>query len=322
VAVGQLHQVVTALGQVIGGAALGDDQREHLAQRQAARCEAGRGLCGVVQGPVDLGKVGAVPHPQPLGDAMHFAVPRDRRQGHAVEVVAHYVLPCGEGVGPILVGAYAGGQHLADLFAARQGQAVRGVAVLLQLRRQGTAARRLPWQVQLTGDLRPGSLGKARPVHGGVRLGRVRVEQLAVFNEQQAVDHQRWHLVEVLIQLRRIVELIKRRGAAVGDGQSGLQLFGIGNEQAMAAVVHQRVGKARLGFDQIVALEQARQELTQGAVAQAPIERTVAGVHHGIAGAGGHRVGQLGRPLAECAGLPVGRVHFTGGGKPQGDQGH
>jgi hypothetical protein len=54
----------------------------------------------------------------------------------------------------------------------------------------------------------------------------------------------------------------------------------------MLGVVHQRRGEAHLLGDQVVALEQARQEFAQGAVAQAFVERPVAGVDDGIAGAG------------------------------------
>jgi len=58
----------------VGRAALGDHQRQHLAQRQATGRQAGRGVRGVGQGAVDLVEVGAVPNPQPLGHAMHLTV--------------------------------------------------------------------------------------------------------------------------------------------------------------------------------------------------------------------------------------------------------
>lgn len=130
------------------------------------------------------------------------------------------------------------------------------MAVLFQLRGEGTAARRLAGQVQHFGDLGPGGLGKARPVHGGVGLGLGGVEQLAVFDKQQAVDHQWRDVGKGRVELLRVAELVQRGATAIGDRQARLDFLGIGHEQAVAGVVHQRVGEARLGLDQVIALEQ------------------------------------------------------------------
>ena len=220
----------------------------------------------------------------------------------------------------MLIGAHAGREHLAQFFATRQSEAVRRVTVLFQLRGQGAAARRLPWQVQLARHLRPGGLGKSRPVYRRVGLGRLRVEQLTVFDKQQAMHHQRWHVAELRIQLCRVVELIQRRGAAIGDAQPGLDFFCVGNKQTVTAVVHQRRGEACLGLDHVITLEKARQEVAQGAVAQALIEGPCAGVQDRIAGSGFDAVGQLRGPLAEGASLPASAVHLAQHGKTQGEQ--
>ncbi|MNO78379.1 hypothetical protein D3C76_695150 [compost metagenome] len=123
--VGEFGQFDPAFGQVMRGAALGDHQRQHLAQGQATRGQAFRVLGGRGQGLVDLVEIGAVPHPQALSHAMHFAVARHSRKRHAVEVVAHDALARLGGVRAALIGTHAGRNHLANLLGARNGQAVR-----------------------------------------------------------------------------------------------------------------------------------------------------------------------------------------------------
>ncbi|MCY1422699.1 hypothetical protein D9M71_383910 [compost metagenome] len=122
--IGEFGQLDPALGQVMRGAALGNHQRQHLAQGQAA-CGHALGVGGGgVQGLVDLVEVGAVPHPQALGHAMYLTMPRHSRQRYAVEVVTHDALACLGGVGAALVGTHAGRNHLPDLLRARHRQAV------------------------------------------------------------------------------------------------------------------------------------------------------------------------------------------------------
>ncbi|MNE92260.1 hypothetical protein D3C80_1899630 [compost metagenome] len=113
------------------------------------------------------------------------------------------------------------------------------MAVFLQLGGQGTAAGCLAGQVKHFGNLRPGGLGKARPVYGGVGLGLFRVQQFTVFDEQQAMGHQRRDRREARVQLLRVLELIERGSGAIGDRQAGLNFFGVGHEKAVEAVLEQ-----------------------------------------------------------------------------------
>ncbi|MNZ62922.1 hypothetical protein D3C78_810570 [compost metagenome] len=123
--ISEFGQFDAALGQVMRGAALGDHQRQHLTQCQAT-CGHAFGVCrGRGEGLVDLVEIGAVPHTQAFGHAMHFTMAGHRRQRHAVEVVAHDALACLGGIRPALVGAHAGGNHLADLLGTGDRQAVR-----------------------------------------------------------------------------------------------------------------------------------------------------------------------------------------------------
>ena len=304
-AVGQFGQFVAAAGQVMGGATLGNHQRQHFTQGQAALGQA-QGIAGnAVQAGVDLGEVGAVPDAQAFRHAMHFAMPGHGGQRHAVEVVAHHVLARLQGLRPALIGPHAGGNHLTDFFAAGEGQAVRRVPVLFQLGRQGAAAGGLAADMQDLGNLRQHRLAEARPVHGRVGLGLFRVEQLTVLDEQQAVDYQRWNGFEAGIELLRIVVVVDIAPTAIGDRQPGLDFLLVGHEEAFLAVVQQRRGEAGLGFDQVIAFQQAWEEFAEGAVAQAFVERSVTGIEHRVTGAGLQRVTQVGSETTELARLDL-----------------
>ena len=113
------------------------------------------------------------------------------------------------------------------------------MAIFLQLRGQGAAAGRLAGQGQVLGDLAVGGLGKAWPVHCRVVTWVLGIQQVAVFDEQQAVDHHGRDRCKVRVQVLGVVVLVQRVAAAVGDRQAGLDFLDIGREQPMIDVVHQ-----------------------------------------------------------------------------------
>ena len=249
-------------------------------------------------------------------------MPRYSRERHAVEVVTHDTLTSLSRVRAALVGAHAGGNHLADFLGPRDGQAVWRMAVLFQLRGQGTPASGLAGQGQVLGHLAVGCLGKAWPVHGRVVARVLGVEQVAVFDEQQAVDHHRRDRCKVRVQVLRVVVLVQRVATAVGDRQAGLDFLDVGHEQPVIDVVHQRWRELHLLADQVVALKQAWQEFAQCAVAQAFVERPFPRVDDGIAGAWLQRIGQRAGQFAEFSRLQLGRAEFVIRRKADGNQRH
>ena len=99
------------------------------------------GIVGVhAQQLVRAGEVGAHPQAQAVGDAEHLAVARQRREGHAVQVVEHHVAPRFGRVLPVAVDVQARGQDLAELVGRRAGPATGRVPELLDLRRERAAA--------------------------------------------------------------------------------------------------------------------------------------------------------------------------------------
>ncbi|MNZ50727.1 hypothetical protein D3C78_685210 [compost metagenome] len=90
----------------------------------------------------------------------------------------------------------------------------------------------------------------------------------------------------------------------------------------MIDVVHQRRRELHLLADQVVALEQARQEFAQGAVAQAFVEWPFTRVDDGIAGAWLQRIGEGAGQLAEFPRLQVGGAEFVIRSEADGHQRH
>ncbi|MNO97467.1 hypothetical protein D3C76_891760 [compost metagenome] len=112
VAVGQFGERLPSARQVIGRAAVGDHQRNHLAQRLALFFQVGAGSGRGAQQLVDPLEVGAVPDPQAIGQATDLTVAGLRRQGHRVEVGEHDVLPRLDVFRAAHVAAHAGRGHL------------------------------------------------------------------------------------------------------------------------------------------------------------------------------------------------------------------
>ncbi|MCY1405294.1 hypothetical protein D9M71_205310 [compost metagenome] len=319
VAVGKGVQLYMGVGQVIGRATLGDEQREHLAHRQAAF---GQVAALVRQDLVDVIEVGAVPHPQAVGDAVHLAVPGRRRKRDAVQVVGDDAFARGQGLWALLVGTHAGGDHLANLLGSGNGTPERRVAVFLQLGGQGAAAGRLAVEVDNLAHLGQRGLGKAQPVHCRVGQGRFAVQQLAVLDEQQAVDQQRRNAGEVRVALLRIAELVEGQAAAVADVDAGLDLLAVRREQAVIDIADQFRGEACLLLHLIAALFQAFEHLRQGGVAQTAIERAVIGVANRLAGAIFKRVAERCGVAADFPGLEARGVHFMDNGSANDAGGH
>ncbi|MNZ77238.1 hypothetical protein D3C78_957680 [compost metagenome] len=310
-AVGQLGQLGTAVGQVPGRAALGDHQRQHLAQGQALLGQADALATG--QRPVALREVGAEPYPQAVTDAMHLAVAGGGGQRHAVDVVVDDLLAQRQGLAALVVGAGAGREHLPQLLRGARGASFRRVTEFLDLGSQGTAAGRVGIGVQLAGQLGPGGHEEARPVHGRVLLHLLGVEQVAVLDEQQAGHHQRGNLGEVAVMALRVTEVEHRCAAAVADVQAGEGLFPVGRIEAVTGVFEQRRGKACLAFDHEALGVQLADELRKADIAQTLVERSVLRIVDGIAGAGFDAKLQLGRPVAEQSRLPLGSLRLACG---------
>ncbi|MNM81345.1 hypothetical protein D3C81_933450 [compost metagenome] len=112
VAVGQLGEGFASACQVIGRTAVGDHQRNHLAQRLALFLQVGTAGGRGAQQLVDPLEVAAVPDPQAVGQAADLAVTGLRGERHRVEVGEHDGLPRLDVFRAAHVAAHAGRGHL------------------------------------------------------------------------------------------------------------------------------------------------------------------------------------------------------------------
>ena len=241
---------------------------------------------------------------------MHLAITGGRREWHRVEVGPGNQLARLQGLRPKPVSPHAGGRHLADLLGGGERQAIRRVAVLLDLGRQGTAASRLILHIERLAHLGHGGLGKTGPVHGRVGQRMFIAEQIAVLDEQQRLDHQRRDGGKVRIIVGRILELIEGFRPAIMQGQTGLDLLGIGDEEAAAGVVIQGIGEMHLLADLIAALQQTLLHHGQQHITQPLVEGAILGEGNLLAKTGLDLIGQLGGIAGDLLRLQARRLHL------------
>ena len=125
------------------------------------------------------------------------------------------------------------------------------MAVFFSLRCQGAATRAAAAArdfVCRSLDKRP---PEADPVDGRIFARVARVQQLAVFNKQQAFNDNFGDVLKVLINAGGVGRVKQGPSAAVIDFKSGLRLFMIGRVNAVPAELQELRRKARLGLNGI-----------------------------------------------------------------------
>jgi hypothetical protein len=219
---------------------------------------------------------------------VHLAETRPRGQRHGVQVVDHHLAPPRLRVLAFLVGTQRGRRHLAQLVGDRRGAALGRVAVLFDLGGQRAAAgRRLP-RADRPVQLLQRRLREALRVDRGIALGRLRVQQVAVLDEEQCVHQQRRDLLETLVHAFGHARLRQGAGAAVAHRQAGLVLLAVGAVEAVFVQLDQPRRHAGLLRHLVAAGLQALDELRQLAVAEPRIVGPGMRKADGVAGAGLH----------------------------------
>ncbi len=250
VGIGQLFQVVVAGAQVVRGAALGDHQRQSLLVDHGSFGRGGVVLERAVHG----GEIAPVPDPHAVADAVDFAVTRLGRERHGIEVIDHDLAPGQGGVGTVLVGAQGGRGHLHQFFGQRAGAPVGRMAVLLNLRGERAAAgRTLVFEREHAERLVEHGLAEAVPFHRRIALGVGGIEQLAVFDEQQALDQHERRFFELGIETLGVAHGEHGLGAAVENLEADLGLFAVGGKQPHVGQFNHLGRNAGLGGDFVIA---------------------------------------------------------------------
>src|SRR5512139_2108890 len=109
---------------------------------------------------------------------------------------------------------------------------------------------------------------EAVPFDGGVAPRRVRIEELAVLDEEQRVREQRRHLLEALVPTFRKPRVEDRVAAAVAYVEPGMRFLVIGQVQAAVGELAELRGYARLGLDREAARGQPLDECRQLRIAE------------------------------------------------------
>ena len=269
VTVHQPLQLPSPVKQIPARAALGDHQRQCLAQRHSLGMQALLTVEPVAELLDILGK----PGPQRIAHTMHLTMPRGRRQRHGIEVVAHQLLAGLQGIRAVHIGAHGGGGHLPQLVHGRLGAALQRVAVLLHLRGQGTGTMARTAAAKAADQHAHRRPGQPWPVHRRVGPGQGRIEQVTVLDKQQGINQQRRNIIKLGIAEARISELVDHLAPGIGHLQSGVGLFRVGQEQSVPGIIEQLIGKARLTYNSKTLALQRRLQLRDQAVTQPLVER-------------------------------------------------
>ena len=137
------------------------------------------------------------------------------------------------GIRPVLIGADAGGGDLPQLVRNAGSPALRRMAVLLDLGRQGRAAEALAAGLEKAGHDVGGGGGEPVPFHRRVAARKAVVQQLAVLDEQQGIDDQPGNRIEAVKHPFRMAGQVEHFTVAVGQRQAGARLLAEDGEAAM-----------------------------------------------------------------------------------------
>jgi hypothetical protein len=200
VAVGQALERGDIAHQVERRAPHRQDQAQHLLVVPPLRAD----VCTrVAQHAVDGGEVAAVPGLEPVTQARHLAIARQGREWQRVEVVQHQLPARRDGDGAEAVRAQRRRGHLPELVARAVGDAVAGMAELLDLRGQRAGTDGAVVGAQAVERREPNGLAEALPVHHRVHVGAIEVEQLAVFHVGQRAHDERRDLGVLVVHVAR-----------------------------------------------------------------------------------------------------------------------
>src|SRR4029077_18782168 len=107
----------------------------------------------------------------------------------------------------VQVRSCSGRRHLPHLLGNALGAPGRRVAIFLDLRGQGAGTAALEVTVEHTTHASGGGQRKAAPFDGGIAIGILQVQKIAILDEPKRIDQNGRNLLEALVSGRR-----ERRG--------------------------------------------------------------------------------------------------------------
>ena len=152
---------------------------------------------------------------------------------------------------------------------------------------------------------------EAVPLDRGVVLGIMVVEEIAIFDEQQAVRDQRRDAREIAERVQRETGAVDLVAAAVVNPEAGAVLLGVDREGAEIDKAVKPLRPARLPFDREMALLESARELRQRDIAEPFVVGPVLGEADRVAGAGLRRKRHAPVEAGEDPRLEIGGAHFV-----------
>jgi hypothetical protein len=255
------------LDQIVVGPTGGQDEAQRALEHPSPLCVHPRATDR--EEAVGLREIQPVPDLEAVAEPVHLAVTRRRGERERVEIV-HHDLPAG-GVGgrAALVGAEARRDHLAQLVGGSAGAPVRRVAHLLQLGGQGAGPDRVALAAKPADGLHSDGLREPPPVDRRIVIGLLRVEQLAVLDEEQGVDQERRHRLEAAVDLLGILGDVERPPVAIDHLETGAGLLVIRRGESPRREVLEARRHPGLLLDAIAGRVESIHEVGQAGIAEA-----------------------------------------------------
>jgi len=152
------------------------------------------------------------------------------------------------------------------------------VAVFLDLRRQGAAARHVAVAVDQADALFEQGLRQAIPFDCRVAGGELFAQQLAVLDVKQRADQNVGNILKAAIPPLRVFRLVQRLAVTAGQAEAGLVFFVIRQKQAKVGRLRHLAADPGLAVDPPAGLVEPHQIIRQLAVAETHVVRALAGV--------------------------------------------
>ena len=146
---------------------------------------------GVLERHENVAEVHPEPDPEPLAEPADLSVPGGGRERHGIEIVEHDVPALFPGIGTVAVDAKACRRHLAELVVDGRRAPARGVAVLLELRRERASSLHPRPEAQRAAGVKDSGLRESPPVDDRIRPRIRGLAELPVFEVEQRADDER-----------------------------------------------------------------------------------------------------------------------------------
>ena len=285
----------------------GAEQGEH----SLVRGDLLRGDAAIQKAALHVGEIEPEPGVQTFAQSAHLAMVRHRSERQRVQVIDDDVPTVRASIGTRSIGLQTRRRDLLEL-VQRRGRAPAGrVAELLDLRGERAATFGGERQAEASPNVQQPCLREPLPVERRIMPRALGPQQLAVLDEQQALDDERRHVLVALEEQSSGPCVEHHLPACTADHETAARLLAIRRRDAETGKLRRRLGHLRLLGDPIASQQEPVGEFRQAGVTELLIVRPAAGKYDPGARAGTDIVGELGGVAGEDAGLQARGAHLV-----------